>query len=62
MLRPFLIRYRSAAQLLTSVFAVLIVLVGVGETGGGWAIAAAVGLGALAAALVCPGWDLWLHP
>jgi hypothetical protein len=43
-------------------FAVVIFVVGVGETRGASAIAAAVGLGALAAGLLCLGWDLWLHP
>ena len=61
-LRPFLTRYRYTGPMLTSVFGMLIYFVGVGETSGVGAIAAALGLGALAAATLCLGWDLWLHP
>lgn len=62
MLRPFLARYRYTGPLLTVVFGVLIYFVGVGETTGVGAIAADLGLGALAAAMLCLGWDLWLNP
>jgi hypothetical protein len=41
---------------------VLIYFVGVGEATGVGAIAAALGLGALTAAILCSGWDLWLNP
>ncbi|NKY58795.1 hypothetical protein [Nocardia flavorosea] len=51
--------YLSAADLGVTV---LTFLVGVGGTSGASAIAAAVGLGALAAGLLCLGWYLWLHP
>ena len=61
-LRPFLARYRYSGPLLTLAFAVAAFLAGVGEGGGGWAIAAPLALGAFAAAVVCLGWDLWLHP
>ncbi|WP_405177729.1 hypothetical protein OG225_26145 [Nocardia sp. NBC_01377] len=27
-----------------------------------WKVVAALGIGTMAAAVVCLGWDLWLHP
>ncbi|MEV6276364.1 hypothetical protein [Nocardia sp. NPDC051832] len=46
---------------MTLVFGALILLGG-GRSIEVWAIMTALGLGALTAAVLCMGWDLWLHP
>jgi hypothetical protein len=61
-LRLFLSRYRYTWPLLALAVAVPAYLIGVVDAGTAYEIAAALGLGALAATLLCLAWDLWLYP